>query len=221
MPPRLPLILAFAAILVAVAAELGSRWIGAETPPGLALPALALVDGLLAWTGLLLASATVLSQDWHSRLRILLTILLCLVLLLGAVVMIRAAFGKLMLMVSLILAVPFGPIAYAALFGRFETAGVMAALSVATLARASFLGLLLLASWRYLGNRTLVLLTATGFLGGLVISATFAFLPGVLHSIGDAVCAILLGIIAFVWALVLLVRSLPGLVKLLRVDRLA
>jgi hypothetical protein len=193
----------------------------AERPPGLALPALALLDGLLAWTGFLFATATVMAQGWHSRLRAVAMLLVCLAVIAAAVLMVMAAIAKLTLMLSLLLAAPFGTIAYLAVFGGFNSGGVLAMLGAATLCRALFIGLLLVASWRYLENKTLMLLTGTGFLGGFLIGLVFAFLPGILHSIGDAVAAIVLAIMALVWAIVLLLRSLPGLIKLLRVDRLA
>lgn len=193
----------------------------AERPPGLALPALALLDGLLAWTGFLFATATVMAQGWHSRLRAVATVVVCLAVIGTAVAMLLAAVGKLTLMLSLLLAAPFGTIAYLAVYGGFNSGAVLAMLGAATLCRALFIGLLLVASWRYLENKTLMLLTGTGFLGGFVVGGLFALLPGILHSVGDAVSAIVLAVLGLVWAVVLLLMSLPALIKLLRVDRLA
>ncbi len=204
----------------AARAQFAEQSEGAERPPGLALPALATVDGLLAWTGLLFATATVMAQGWHSRIRTVATILVCLSVMGAAGLMLMAAIAKLTLMLSLLLAVPFGTIAYLAVYGSFSSGPVLAMLAGATLCRGLFIGLLLFASWRYVENKVLMLLTATGFLGGFVIGLLLSFLPGILHSIGDAVGAIVLAILGLVWAVVLLLMSLPGLIKLLRVDRL-
>jgi hypothetical protein len=219
--PRLPLVLAFVAILVAVLVEVGSLLFGTPRAPGLAVPALAIVDGLLAYTAFLLVSAIVLPQNWHSRARAITTVVLCIVLLIFAFLLILVAVAALVLMISLLLAFPFGPAIYLALFGSFESGKVLAALSVASFCRAAFVILLLVASWRYLKNKTLMLLAGTGFLGGFIVTFLFGFLPGLLHSIADAASAIVIGILAFVWALILLVRSLPALLQVLRLDRLA
>lgn len=187
-----------------------------DAPPGLAIRALALVDGLVLWTVGLFASATLMRQSLHTRIRAIATPVFCLIVLILAIVMIIAAIGSLMLMLSLLLSVPFGTIVYLILFGSFRTGLLVSTLGVVSFLRAAGLLLLLGSSWRYLKNKSLILMIGTGYLCGIITGFALGLTPGIVHAIVDAVLAIIFGILAAIWALILLIRSLPGITAVVR-----
>lgn len=195
----------------AYAARLQQSFATAEDPAALSPASLALVDGLALWTVALFASATLIPQSLHARIRALATPLLCLLVLVLSIVVILAALAALMAMLTLFLAVPFGTIVYLAIFGTFATGGVLASLAFATLFRFAALVCLALSSWRFLQNKTLIALIATGYGLALLSGLVFAWLPGLLHAIADAALAIGIGIVAAIWSLILFLRSIPGL----------
>lgn len=79
--------------------------------------------------------------------------------------------------------------------------------------------LLYFAHPRFLENKGLVLIVLTSLLSQLIISCFQGFPPGFLISITDAVGAIVVGILAAIWALIILIGSVPAVVKAMRVDR--
>lgn len=187
-----------------------------DAPPGLAIRALALVDGLVLWTVGLFASATLMRQSLHTRIRAIATPIFCLIVLIVAIVMIIAAIGTLMLMLSLLLSVPFGTIVYLILFGSFRTGVLVGTLGVVSFLRGLGLLLLLGSSWRYLKNKSLILMIGTGYLCGIIAGFALGLTPGIVHAIVDAVLAILFSVFAAIWALILLIRSLPGITAVVR-----
>ncbi|WP_208348312.1 hypothetical protein [Pseudaestuariivita rosea] len=187
-----------------------------DRPPGMATSSIALIDGLLLWTMLMLVTSGVISQGVHNKLRAIATPIVTLIFLIISLIVLILAIVKLMLMLSLLLAVPFGTIVYMIIFASFNTGAVTIAVGLITLLRAVAFVLLLVSSWRYLKNKTLVFIVITGFLIGLLMGIVFALLPGMLHSIGDAVLAIIIAILGLIWALILFIRSLPGILSLVR-----
>ncbi|NSX55750.1 hypothetical protein [Parasulfitobacter algicola] len=190
---------------------------GADKPPGLAAPSLALIDGIFLWTTFMMALSTLGFRGWHNKFRAIATPILMLILLIVSIIMLIFAIIKLILMLSLLMAVPFGTIVYLAIFGSFNTGGVTIMLGIATFLRAAAFVLLLISSWRYLKNKTLVFNVIAAFLCGIILGFIFALLPGLLHSIGDAIGAIIILIIALIWALILFIRSIPGILSIVRV----
>lgn len=116
-------------------------------------------------------------------------------------------------MVALLLAVPFGTIAYLAMFGSFDRSGATVALSLIMTLKLFFAGCLVLAHQRFLENKGLVLLILTSLLATLVIGFLQGLVPGILVSITDAIAAIVVGILALLWAIWFLLRSIPSIVK--------
>src|SRR5215813_9827411 len=101
-----------------------------DEAPGLGVKYLALLDGLVVYSVLLMAMALLLPDRVQGRLQGILSLIVSLLGLLGAIVMIIVAFVLLMVMVAMFLAVPFGTIAYLAIYGSFDTGGATAVLSI-------------------------------------------------------------------------------------------
>lgn len=187
--------------------------------PGMAIPYMAMLDGLLLFTVLLMGVSLVLPERIHGRVQGLATLILTLLVLLAAILLIIAAFTLLLVMFGLFVAVPFGTIAYLAIWGSFDRGGAAATLSIILLLKLVFAMCLLLAQPRFLQNKGLVLLTLTALLGNVVIGFLHGIVPGVMVSITDALAAVIVGVLAALWALFLLVGSVPAVIKAIRLEK--
>ena len=188
-------------------------------PPGLAIRYLAMVDGILLFTVAMMAVGLLIRERAHGKLHGCATGLFSLLMILGAIVLIIVALVLLLLMVAMFLAVPFGTLAYLAIYGFFDRGGASAVLSLVMTLRVAFGVCLLLAQRRFLQNKSLVLLTLTAFLASVIISLLQGIVPVFLVSITDALAAIIVGILAVIWAIVLLIASIPSVLKVLRIGR--
>lgn len=88
-------------------------------PPGRAITAMAFVDGLLLWSLLWMAANLLLPERVTGRLQGICTLVLTILALLGGIVFVIFLIAELFFMVGLLVAVPFGTIAYLALYGFF------------------------------------------------------------------------------------------------------
>jgi hypothetical protein len=184
-----------------------------DKPPGLAIPYMALLDGCLLFTVALIGVGMLLGERVHARIQGLVTLIFSILLILGGIVMIIAALVTLLIRVALFLAIPFGTIAYLALYGFFNRSGAVAALALLMTLKLGFSICLALAHQRFLQNRGLVLIVISSLLCHLIISFLHGIVPGFLVNITDPVAAIVVAILAVIWAIFLLVGSLTSLIK--------
>jgi hypothetical protein len=192
-----------------------------DAPPGVAIRAMALVDGLLFFTVGLIGLSLLLRERLHGRIQGIITLIVSLLALIGAVLLALLVFLPfLLLLVGLLLAVPFGTLTYLALFGFFNRGGASILLGLLMALKLGFAVCLLLAQQRFLQNKGLVLLILTSILCVVIVGLLHGIVPGFLVSITDAVAAIVLAILAAVWALVFLIGSVGSVIKALRPDRL-
>ena len=187
--------------------------------PGAAIGALAYLDGLLLYTVFLMGSSLLVPESLQSKLQGIVTLIVSILVLLGAIVTIFIVLAKLFLMITLLLAIPFGTIVYFAVYASFDTTGAAVALGAIFTLKVAFAVCLVLAQQRFLQNKGLVLIILTSFVGGLVISFLHGLVPGFLVSITDAIAAIVVIILAVLWAIFLLIGSIPAIINALRVDR--
>jgi hypothetical protein len=180
---------------------------------GLGVPTLAFVDGVLLFMAGFMALALVVRESIIGRIQGIATFIFSLILLIAVIVVIFAALGKLLLMVGLLLSVPFGTIAYFAIYASFPRAPMLAMLSTIMLFKVGFIVLLLMAQQRFLQNRALMLLVVTSFVCNVIVSLLLGIVPGFLASITDALAAIIVGIIGAIWLLFLLIGSIPAIIK--------
>lgn len=189
------------------------------TPPGLGVPYLALLDGLLLFIVILMALPLLLPDRIHAKLQGIATLIVSLLSLLGGIVMIIVALVLLMIMVSLVMALPFGTLAYLAIYGDFATTQAQVILNLLLLLKIIGAVCLVLAHQRFLQNKGLVLLILTSLIGNLIIAFLHALVPTPLVSITDAVAAIIVAILAVIWAILLLIGSLPAIFKAINITR--
>ena len=189
--------------------------------PGFGLKGLSLVEGLLVFAIILVALSLLLPERIHGRLQGIVTLIVSIITLIYSFLCIIASFEALMIMLSLIFAVPFGPIAYLAIFGHFARADAALALTAGMLLKLFFAGFLVAAQERYLQNKGLVFLIVTSLVGTLIVSFLHNLVPGLMVSITDACAGIVLCIVAFLWAIWFLLKSVPAIIRILMVWRSA
>ncbi len=209
-----------------VAAELGldedvvtEANLGTSTPPGSGITYLALFDGLVLFTLLLLGSSLVLSHRAYGRVQGVVTLIATILWILGGIVAAIVAFVQLMLMIGLFVAAPFGTLAYLAIWGFFPKGDAALLLGLLLLLKIVMAAFLVAAQPRFLKVKGLVALIVVSVLLQLVLGLIHGFLPRPVTAIGDQFWALLTGIVAIVWALIMLIGSIPAIVNALRVSR--
>ncbi|HEX9784170.1 MAG TPA: hypothetical protein VGA56_15740, partial [Opitutaceae bacterium] len=118
-----------------------------------------------------------------------------------------------LLMVMLLMAVPFGTLAYLATYGHFEVGAAAGTLGAIMTLKLIFLGLLLFSHQGFLTNIWLLVFIGLSLLLTFIITFLHAFPPGFLVSITDAVGALVAAIFAIIMALLVLIGSIPAIAK--------
>jgi len=185
--------------------------------PGLAIPYLPLLDGLLLFSVLLVGLSLLLPERVHGRVQGLATVLVTLCVILLVLLLVPLALALLLLMFGLFVAAPFGTLTYLAIWGFFDRDGAALALSALMALKVAFAVLLVLSHPRFIQNKGLVLLIATSLLANVVVAFLHGLVPGVMVSITDALAAVVVGILAAVWAVLMLVGALISIFKALRI----
>lgn len=189
------------------------------TPPGLGIPRMVLLDALLLFTVGLMGAALLIPERIHGRVQGIVSLVVSLLVLIASIGAIFEALGKLMLMVALFMAPPFGTLAYMAIYGFFPKDAAAGLLGLLMLLKLIFLGALFFAHPRFLENKGLMLIIATSLLANFVVALLHSLVPGFLVSITDAVAAIVVAVLAAIWAIVFLVSAIVSIVKALRFDK--
>lgn len=181
-------------------------------PPGIGIPYLALLDGLLLWVVLLTGLGMVLEKSMQARAQGIVTLIMSIIVIGGGIVMILYALALLILMVSLLLAAPFGTLTYLGMYGVFP-GGSAAALSAIMLLKVGFAVCLVLSQQRFLQIKSLVLLILCSLLANVIVSFLQGFPPSILVSITDTIAALVVAILGVIWAVFFLLFSIPAVFK--------
>lgn len=184
-----------------------------ESQPGRGISSLAMIDGILLFTVFLMASSLFVGERIQGRVQGVATFLFSLLLVVATVVVIIAAVTEVTIMVALLLSPPFGTAAYMATYASFDRGGAAVVLSVLMMLKFAFVVLLILAQQRFLQNKGLVILIITSFVTTLLVSFLHGLVPLFLVSITDAVAAIIVAVLAIIWALVLFAGSIKSVLK--------
>lgn len=187
-----------------------------EDVPGLGIPYMAVLDSIVLFTVALFGSSLFIGDRVQGRVQGCATLILSLIAVMGSIALIISAIVLLLLMVALLLSVPFGTIAYLAIYGFFDRAGASAVLAVLMLLKLGFAVCLVLAQQRFLQNRGLVLLAISSLAANIVLSLLHGLVPGILVSITDAIGAIIVAACGCIWWLLALVVAVPAILKALR-----
>jgi hypothetical protein len=181
--------------------------------PGFGIPYLAILDGLVLYSISLIAVSLLLPEAIHARLQGIATLIVSLLWLLLAFIMTVAAIGLLVLMVSLLVAPIFGTIAYFVIYADFDRDSAAVTLSLLTALKIGFAVCLFVAQQRFLQNKGLVVIIAISLLANMLLVFLHGLVPSFLVSITDMLGAVIIAILALIWALVFLVGSVISIFK--------
>lgn len=187
-------------------------------PPGSGIGFLAFLDGLLLFTVVMLGLSLIMDLRLYGRIQGIVTLVVTFFWVVGAFFMALLALAKLFLMFGLFVAAPFGTIAYLALWGSFPKSQAAAILALLLLLKIVFAVLLILSQPKFLKVTGLVLLLVVSVLLQIILGLIHGFLPGPLVSIGDQFWALVTVVVALIWALVMLIGSIPAIINALRVS---
>lgn len=210
------------AIVLAFAVEFGSRWLLADPSagfdrPGIGITALAWLDLIFLYTLALIALDFLpVLPALYARIQGIVTLILSVLGLLAAIVLAVLTFTFLMTMVSLLLTVPFGTIAYLAIWGDFDTAAAKVVLALTMLLKLAGIGFILFASLAFLKNKGFMLLAICSLGLSFVLGLLHAIPPGFLVSITDAIGALVTIIVLIVWTIVLLIGAVFAILRAIR-----
>ncbi|MEO8075538.1 MAG: hypothetical protein ABI818_04360 [Acidobacteriota bacterium] len=181
--------------------------------PGLGIPAIGLLDILLFYTVLVMGMALLVPERIQGRIQGLATLIFSILLLLGDIALLFAAVASLILMVTLLLAAPFGTIVYLAVWGGFDTTAAKVVLGLTMTLKLTFAACLVLAHQRFLQNKGLVTLVVLSLVATFALGLLHGFVPGVLVSITDSIGAVVFGIVVAVLAVMFLIGAIISVVK--------
>jgi hypothetical protein len=183
------------------------------TPPGHAIPAMAVLDGLVLFTVVLMGAPLFIPERIFAKVQGVATLVVSLLALIGSITGIFLTFALLILMIALFTAFPFGTIVYLIIFGFFDRTGANVTLSLLMMLKLAFAACLILAHQRFIQNKGLVLIVLTSLAANIIISFSHAIVPVPLVSITDGIAAIVVFVLVVLWAAFFLVGSIVAVVK--------
>jgi hypothetical protein len=192
--------------------------VDADSPPGNGIGYLALVDGYLLFSVVMLALSFLLSQRAYGRVQGIVTLVVSFLWIILSFVMALVAFVLLMVMFGLFVSVPFGTIAYLAIWGFFPVGKAAAVLGLLLFLKIVFVVLLVLAQQKFLKAVALMIHIATSVVLQLVLGIVQGWLPFIVVSLGDQLLALVFAIVSLVGAVWAFVWSIPAVVNALRVS---
>jgi hypothetical protein len=184
--------------------------------PGLAVPALALVDSVLLLVLALMATALVVPPRLHGRVQGVVAAIISFGLIGAGLAVAVRALAQLVLMVSFLVAIPFGTLIYLIVWGFFDRGGAAVALGLLMLLKTVVAVCLALAHRRFLTDMGLVVLVAASLIANLVVTFLHGLVPIFLVSITDAIAAIVVAIIGIVLAVLSLLGAAVAITRVLR-----
>lgn len=170
---------------------------------GFGVPYLRFVDVIVLFTLGLMTLGMIIPDYVHGKIQGCLTIIFAIFLIIAAIVAIFIALAKLLAMVALLLAFPFGTLAYLIIYGSFPRDAVGTVLGFLFFLKILFAIVLLIAHQRFIENKGLLIFIILSFVSNIIVVFLHTFVPRMLVSITDALAGIIVGIIAVILALVL------------------
>lgn len=184
--------------------------------PGLGIRMLALIDIALIWALALMLAEFLLPPGRLSRVQGIVTLVLSFLGVIAGIILIVSTFALLILMVSLLVAAPFGTLAYLAAWGSFPSGAAGAALALIMTLKLAGATFLMLASPAILKNRGLLVLLLFSIAATFVTGLLIALVPGVVASIADVIGALISAILGTVWLLVMLIGAVLAVIRAIR-----
>jgi hypothetical protein len=209
------LVLAILVLLIELGTGLVTAFFGLEDPPGIGIPYLAMVDGILVFTLAHMTISLVVPERMVGRVQGCVTLVTGCLILLAAIVAIFAAITLVLLMIGLIVSF-FGAIIYLAVWGDFPRGAAAVILALLLVLKLAMAVCLVLAHQRFLTLFGLIALVITSLVLNIVIAFLHDFPPGILVSVFDVIAAIVVAILAIVWAISLIVGGVMGVLAAIK-----
>jgi len=212
-------ILGFLCFLVGVLAEVGMGFAipsGGQDAPGVGIRMLGLIDLGLAWSLFLMVLEFAGIARWLSRVQGIVTLILSFLGILGGIILIVLTFTLLILMVSLLVAAPFGTIAYLAIWADFPSAEVRAVLGMIMMMKLLGLVFLAISNPAILKNKGLIILLLFSIGSTFITALLIALVPGFVAAIADVIGALISAILGTIWLVVMLIGAIFAVIRALR-----
>ncbi|MCH8148134.1 MAG: hypothetical protein IH987_09115 [Planctomycetes bacterium] len=202
-------------IVLVVLVELGSSLVAAfgRSSPGLGIGMMAFVDGALLFSVAALAAPLLTGHAAMGKSYGIIALIFSILVALAAFVAIMKCLVSLFLMIGLLMAMPFGPAVYGIMFGGFPVGAARATLGAIMTMKLVFAGCLVFAHPRFAQMKALVFLIATSLVAGIIVSFLHGLVGSFLVSVTDAIAGIVVGIIGLIWAIFILITSIPSIFK--------
>jgi hypothetical protein len=208
------LVLSILVLLIELGAALATVFVPRE-PPGIGIPYLAMVDGILVFTLAHMTISLVVPERVVGRVQGCVTLVTGCLILLAAIVAIFAAITLVLLMIGLIMSF-FGAIIYLAVWGDFPRDAAAIILALLLVLKLAMAVCLVIAHQRFLTLFGLIGLVITSLVLNIVIAFLHDLPPGFLVSVTDAVAAIIVAILAIIWAILLIVGGVMGVLAAIK-----
>ena len=177
--------------------------------PGIGIAALAFIDGILLYSWSTIKAGSVIPEKILTPSMKIANICFFFLMLMAAITSIFVAIALITVMVSLLLAIPFGTIVYMIKFGSFATGAATSTLAILMSLKILFAITLVVGEKRLFHDyRIFLLLLVTSFVANIIIGFVHGIVPGFLVSITDAIGAIIVAIIAVIWLIFMFLGSI-------------
>lgn len=181
--------------------------------PGHAITALVAFDGLallgLSWMG----AGLVASRRLVGRVQGIVSLVVALVTIVVAILAFVALLAQLLVMLGLFLAPPFGTLAYLTIWGFFARGPAAATLGILLGLKLAAAVLLVLAQQEFVRRKSLLVMLGLSLLLTVLIGLLHGLPPLILVSITDVVAALIVLVVAIVWAILVLIGSIGATIK--------
>lgn len=208
--------LAMFALVLAILVELASTAIlpagsvqsaVTTSTPGWGIRYLAILDFILFYGAGVIGLGYLPVRGFVGRFQGIVALVLSFFGCLGTIGLAFLALTMLVLMVTLLLAVPFGTIAYVIAWGGFPTSDAVATLTLILLLKIIFVVLIILAEQRFLKNKGLMILSGLSLGATWLVAFLIGFPPSLLAAIADVIGALVIAIVGIVWLALLFIGS--------------
>jgi hypothetical protein len=212
--------ISWALIAIIVGIELGSslgllsimaQAVGADgtKSPGMGIMALAFIDGILLYSWSTIKAGSIIPEKFLTPATKIANLCFFFSMLMAAIATIVTAIALITVMVSLLLAIPFGTIVYMIKYANFSTGAAQSTLAILMSLKILFTISLIVGEARLFQDyRKFLYVLATSFVVNIIIGFTHGMVPGFLVSITDAIGAIIVAVIALVWLITMFLGSI-------------
>lgn len=188
----------------------------AQSRPGLGIRMLALIDVALIWTLALMLAEFLLPPGRLARAQGIATLILSFLGVMLGIALVLSTLALLILMVSLLVAVPFGTAVYVAAWGSFPAGSAGVALALIMTLKLTGAAFLVLASPAILRNTGLLLLLLISMGATFVTGLLIALVPGIVAAIADAIGALISAVLGTIWLFVMLIGAILAVLRAIR-----